>query len=68
MSKRVNIGGTYMEIRERSTSSGNKGTFIKKWSPKNSAQSAHREAGRKGAEKALKDYRQALDWLGGKDR
>lgn len=69
MAKRVNIGGTYMEVRERSTSAGNKGTFIKKWSPSSgNSSSAQYNAGKKGAAKALKNHGKALEWLGGKDR
>ncbi len=68
MSKRVNTGGTYMEVRERSTSAGKKGAFIGKWSPKSQRSSAHKQAGKRGAEKALKYHKKALDWLGGGDR
>lgn len=68
MSKRVNVGGTYMKIRERSTSAGKKGTFIGKWSSKNSSQSAQYQAGKKGAQKTIKQYGNTLRWLGGDDR
>ncbi|MEC8221157.1 MAG: hypothetical protein VX028_03720 [Nanoarchaeota archaeon] len=34
MSTRRNVGGKYMEVREKNTSKGNKGTIMKKWSSK----------------------------------
>jgi len=68
MAKRVNIGGTYMNVRERSTSAGKKGTFIEKWSPSKKKSSAQMRAGKRGAAKAIKHNKQALLWLGGEDR
>jgi len=68
MSKRVNIGGTYMEVRERSTSAGKKGTFIGKWSPQKNTQSAQYQAAKRGAQKAIKQYGNTLRWLGGDDK
>lgn len=68
MSKRVNIGGTYMSQRERNTSSGKKGSFIGKWSPQKKSSSAQYRAGLRGAQKAINQYGNTLDWLGGKDR
>lgn len=66
MSKRVNIGGTYMEQRERNTSAGKKGTFIGKWSPPNSG-TAQGRFGQGSASKAVRNYGQTLRWLGGED-
>jgi len=70
MAKRVNIGGTYMSQRERNTSAGKKGSFIGKWSSnsKSSTTSAQFKAGLRGAQKAINQYGNTLDWLGGKDR
>ncbi len=34
MSIRRNLGGRYVEVRERSTSKGHKGTIMKNWSSK----------------------------------
>ena len=34
MSKRRNLGGRYVETREKSTKKGNRGTIMKNWSPK----------------------------------
>jgi len=31
--KRINIKGHYMQVRQRSTVKGNKGTILKKWQP-----------------------------------
>ena len=68
MSKRVNVGGTYMNIREKSTSAGKRGTFIGKWSPKTNSSSAQYQAGKRGAKKAIKQYGNTLQWLGGGDK
>ena len=74
MSKRVHIKSTntYMAVRERSTSAGNKGTFIGKWSPVSSSQSslgtAQAKAGYRGATKTIKKYGNTLRWLGGADQ
>lgn len=45
MAKRRNVGGRYVETRERSTSKGAKGTIMKKWSsksPKNKKEESQR--------------------------
>jgi hypothetical protein len=34
MSTRRNLGGRYVEVRERNTSKGHKGTILKNWSSK----------------------------------
>ena len=34
MAKRINVGGRYMNVRERNTSKGKRGTFIKRWTHK----------------------------------
>jgi hypothetical protein len=66
MSKRVNVGGSYMSVRERNTSLGKKGTFIGKWSPnKNSVSST---VASRSASRTIKNHSKALDWLGGGDR
>jgi hypothetical protein len=55
-----------MKTREKNTSAGRKGTFIGKWSPNKNSASAH--AAKKGASRTIKNYNQALNWLGGGDR
>lgn len=34
MAKRINVGGRYMNVRERNTSKGHRGTFMGNWSSK----------------------------------
>lgn len=67
MSKRVNVRGTYMIQREKSTSAGAKGTFIGKWSPSNVG-TAQGDFGKKSAQQVIKNYGRTLDWLGGGDK
>jgi hypothetical protein len=38
MGTRRNIGGRYVEVRERNTNKGNKGTILKNWSSKQNTQ------------------------------
>lgn len=55
MAIRRNIGGRYVEVREKNTNKGHKGTIIKKWSSKQK----HEKKIKKRNENKLNKW----DWL-----